>query len=119
IGEVASDDLPQPTSLFGDRLMHTLAQLLLDLGELRPHAVAPALSVDEELTPARLTADEEASRPVELHHHPLSELNGTLSRHSAPIRQTYRSCQVASARRDPRSAGTTFAGSGPLGPCEL
>jgi hypothetical protein len=59
IGEVASDDLPQPTSLFGYRLMHALAQLLLDLGELRPHAVAPALSVDEELTPARLAADED------------------------------------------------------------
>jgi hypothetical protein len=49
IGEVSSDDLPQPTSLFGYRLMQALAQLLLDLGELRPHAVAPALAVDENL----------------------------------------------------------------------
>src|SRR5262249_39836837 len=59
ISEVASDDLPQPTSLFGYRLMHALAQLLLDLGELRPHAVAPGLTLYDELTSMRLAADED------------------------------------------------------------
>ena len=41
--EVAGNDLPQPPSLFGDRLMHPPPQLLLDLPEFRPHAVAPGL----------------------------------------------------------------------------
>src|SRR5262249_42644048 len=59
IGKVASDDLSQPTSLFGYRLVHTLAQLLLDLRELRLHAVAPTLTMHEELTVARLTANED------------------------------------------------------------
>src|SRR5262245_15499875 len=119
IGEVASDDLPQPTPLFGYRLMHALAQLLLDLGELRPHAVAPGLTLYDELTSMRLAADEEASRPVGFHHQPLSEPSVTLSRHWAPIRQTYRSCQFANERKDARFAGITFAGIGSRGSCGL
>src|SRR5215813_3321287 len=59
IGKVAPDDLPQPTSLLGYRLVHALTQLLLDLLEFRLHAVAPALSMYEELAPERLSADEE------------------------------------------------------------
>ena len=59
IGKVAPDDLSQPTSLLGYRLMHALTQLLLDLLEFRLHAVAPALSMYEELAPERLSADEE------------------------------------------------------------
>src|SRR5262245_64657205 len=39
IGKVAPDDLPQPTSLLGYRLVHALTQLLLDLLEFRLHAV--------------------------------------------------------------------------------
>src|SRR6516165_11246969 len=65
IGKVAPDDLPQPTALFGYRLVHALAQLLLDLSELRPHAVAPTLAMDEELTPARLSADEDEAQELE------------------------------------------------------
>jgi hypothetical protein len=45
----------------------------------------------------------------------LSELSVTLSRHSAPIRRTRRSCQAANARRDLRSAGIAFAESGSRG----
>jgi hypothetical protein len=43
----------------------------------------------------------------------------TLSRHSAPVRQTYRSSQAANARRDPGSAGTAFQESDPRESCEL
>ena len=43
----------------------------------------------------------------------------TLSRHSAPIRQTYRSYQSANARRDARFAGKSSVETGLRGPCEL
>src|SRR5216683_5470873 len=36
VGEEARDNLPQPTLLFGDRLVHTPPHLLLDLAELGP-----------------------------------------------------------------------------------
>jgi len=65
IGKVAPDDLPQPASLFGYRLVHSLAQLLLDLCELHPHTVAPTLTVDEELASARLSADEDEAQELE------------------------------------------------------
>src|SRR5262245_65849324 len=70
---------------------------------------------------APLTADaaEVASRPVGFHHQPLSEPSVTLSRHWAPIRQTYRSCQFANERKDARFAGITFAGIGSRGSCGL
>src|SRR5262245_24260227 len=67
----------------------------------------------------RIALAKGASRPVEFHHQPLSELSVTLSRHSAPIRRTYRSCQVANARRDVRFAGTIFAEIGSRGSCGL
>ncbi len=60
-----------------------------------------------------------ASRPVEFHHQPLPELSVTLSRHSAPIRQTCRSGQTANARRDARFAEIKFAESGTRVSCEL
>jgi hypothetical protein len=39
--------------------MHALAQLLLDLRELRPHAVTSAPAMNEELTPTRFATDED------------------------------------------------------------
>ena len=79
----------------------------------RPHLSRSCTTLLQSmLPPFYVSLQHTASRPVELHHQPLSELSVTLSRHSAPIRQTYRSCQVANARRDPRSAAITFAGSG-------
>ncbi len=39
IVEVAADNLPQPLALFGNRLVHAPSHLLLDLLQLRPHAV--------------------------------------------------------------------------------
>src|SRR5262245_3992915 len=76
---------------------------------------------DEELSPPVLLSSrvEGASRPLELHHQPLSETSVTLSRHSAPIRQTYRSCQSANARRDARPADKSSVETGLRGPCEL
>jgi hypothetical protein len=49
IGEIASDNLRQPAPLFGDRLVHPLSHLLLDLLELAPHAVTPGFPLKEEL----------------------------------------------------------------------
>jgi len=43
----------------------------------------------------------------------------TLSRHTAPIRRTCRSCQAANARRDARFVGPTFAENGSRGSCKL
>jgi len=61
----------------------------------------------------------EASRPVELHHQPLSELSVTLSRHSAPIRQTCRSFQCANVRGDAHFAVPTFVRNGSHASCVL
>src|SRR5262245_30966361 len=62
IGKVSPNDLRQPTSLLGYRLMHALAQLLLDLFEFRLHAIAPGLSLYDELTSMRLAADEDEAQ---------------------------------------------------------
>ena len=43
--EHAVDNLPQPFPLNRDRLVHSPSQLILDLLELRPHAVAPGLAL--------------------------------------------------------------------------
>src|SRR5271166_3579335 len=46
----------------------------------------------------------QASRPAGSHRQPLSEPYVSLATHTAPIRQTYRSYQSASARRGPRNS---------------
>src|SRR5271170_2949571 len=48
VGIKAPDDLRQPSSLFGDRLVHSLSQLLLDFPELYPHAIAPSFPLELE-----------------------------------------------------------------------
>ena len=65
VGEEAANDLPQPFPLFGDRLMHAPSQLLLDLLELRPHAVAPGLPLEQEVARAGFAADEGEAQEVE------------------------------------------------------
>jgi hypothetical protein len=65
IGKVAPDDLRQPPSLLGYRLMHALAQLLLDLLEFHLHAITPALSMYKELAPTRLAAYEGKTQELE------------------------------------------------------
>ena len=48
VSEVARHDLPQPSSLIGNRLVPASLQLLLYLPELPPHAVAPGLPSEQE-----------------------------------------------------------------------
>ena len=55
--EEADDYLLEPFRLFADRPVHPPPQFLLDLLELCPHAVAPALPVDQELAVTGLAAD--------------------------------------------------------------
>src|SRR5271165_4588854 len=63
--EVAADHLPQPFPLRGYRLVHAPSQFLLDGLQLRPHAVASGLPLDEELARPRLAADEGEAQEVE------------------------------------------------------
>src|SRR5260221_13684820 len=55
--EVAGDDLLQPSSLLGNRLMHAPSQFLFDGLQLCPHAVPPGLPFDLEFAPASFAAD--------------------------------------------------------------
>ena len=57
------------------------------------------------------------SHPGESHPQVLAEPSVRFSPHSAPIRQTRRSCQVASARRGQRSFEPSFGGTGPRESC--
>src|SRR6266542_6252617 len=63
--EVAVDDIPQPLSLNGDRLVHAPPHLLFDHPQLRPHAVSPGLPFDLEFALASLAADEGEAQEVE------------------------------------------------------
>src|SRR6266540_2475115 len=63
--EVADDDLPQPFPLYGDWLVHPPSQPFLDHPELRPHAVASGLPMNQELAPAGFAADEGEAQEVE------------------------------------------------------
>jgi hypothetical protein len=56
--EVAGDDLLQPSSLLGNRLMHAPQQFLFDGLQLLPHAVPSGLPFDLEFAPAGFAADE-------------------------------------------------------------
>jgi len=48
VSEMACNDLLQPVTLIWDSLVHSPPQLRLDFLELRLHAVAPGLPLDEE-----------------------------------------------------------------------
>src|ERR1700752_244632 len=63
--EVASDDIPQPLPLCGDRLVHAPPHLAFDHPQLHPHAVPPGLPFDLEFTRAGFTADEGEAQEVE------------------------------------------------------
>ena len=63
--EVAADDLPQPFSLYGYRLVHSLSQLLFDGFQLRSHTVLPGFAPYKELAPTRPAADESEAQEVE------------------------------------------------------
>src|SRR4051794_1673917 len=57
IGEVASDDLPQPRALDRDRLMHAPPKLLLHLLELGTSPIGPGNPLEEEPSLAGPAAD--------------------------------------------------------------
>src|SRR5580704_10183255 len=63
--EVAADDPPQPFPLFGDRLVHAPPQRLLELPQLRPHAIPSGLPLDLEFARAGLAANEGEAHEVE------------------------------------------------------
>jgi hypothetical protein len=65
IGKIASDNLRQPAPLLGDRLMHPLSHLLLDLLKLAPHAVTPGFPHEEELAVAGTSADVRETQEIE------------------------------------------------------
>src|SRR5262245_49155352 len=65
IGEEASYDLTKPSPLFGDRLVHTPSQFLLDCPKLRLHAIAPGFPQDEELALIVALTDEGEPKEVE------------------------------------------------------
>src|SRR5260370_19620370 len=65
IVEVAAHDLSQPFALRRYRLVHALSKRLLDFLELGPHAVGPALPVDQEVACARFAAYEREAEEVE------------------------------------------------------
>ena len=58
IGEIASDDLAQPSPLLGDWLMHPPPELFLNLLEFRPHAVASCPAMDAKLASQGPAANE-------------------------------------------------------------
>jgi len=63
--EVATDDMPQPLPLYGNRLVHAPPHLLFDHLKLRPHAVSPGLPFDLEFARAGFAADEGEAQEVE------------------------------------------------------
>jgi hypothetical protein len=63
--EVATDDMPQPFPLCGDRLVHTPPHLLFDHLKLCPHAVPPGLPFNLEFTRTGRAADEGEAQEVE------------------------------------------------------
>ena len=65
VGEEASDDLLDPSPLLGDWLMHPPSQLVLDLPERCPHAIALCYPLHEELPTAVAFTDEGKAEEVE------------------------------------------------------
>src|ERR1700751_3263766 len=57
VREVAAHHLPKPFPLHRNRFVHASPKLLLDLPELRPHAIAPGLPLKLEGATARFAAD--------------------------------------------------------------
>src|SRR6266436_6533037 len=65
VAEEAGDDLPQPSPLCWDWLVHSPPQLRFDLFELILHAVASGLPLDEEVSAARFATDKSEAQKVE------------------------------------------------------
>src|SRR2546429_4693494 len=65
ISRKSYDHLLDPSPLLGDWAMHSPSQLLLDLPERRPHAIAPCDPFHEELPTAVAFTDEGKAEEVE------------------------------------------------------
>ena len=65
VGEIASDNLLQPSSLFGDWLVHPLPQFSFNLPERCPHTVASGLPLKQKIALARFSANEGETKEVE------------------------------------------------------
>src|SRR5271169_2635720 len=65
IVEEAGHDLPQPVPLSRDRLMQPPSHFLLDVLELRSHAIPTGLAREQELSPTGFAADEGEAQEVE------------------------------------------------------
>jgi len=63
--EVASNDVPQPLPLYGNRLVHTLPHRRFDHPQLRLQAVTPGLPLKLEFALTGFTADEGEAEEVE------------------------------------------------------
>ena len=62
VGEISSDDLPQPFPLFGDGLAASSRQRLLDLSKPGSQAVAAGLSLEKKFASHRLSANKRRPR---------------------------------------------------------
>src|ERR1700741_834506 len=65
VSEEASDNLRQPSPLFGDRPVHLPPQLLLDFLELGLHTVPPGFPLEQKVAPAAAAADEGEAQEIE------------------------------------------------------
>jgi hypothetical protein len=65
IVEVAADNPLQPPPLLEDWLVHAPSHLLLDLLQLRPHAVGAGFPLDLESSRTSLAADEGEAQEIE------------------------------------------------------
>jgi hypothetical protein len=87
VGEEASDDLLDPSPLLGDWLMHPPSQLVLDLPERCPHAIAPCYPLHEELPTAVAFTDEGKAEEVEGFRLSVPTLSASFCRKAAELDQ--------------------------------
>src|SRR5207244_7081108 len=101
------------------RLMHTLPKRHLHLLQLGEESRPDSFTQHEELPilPG-FSADVRLSSPGESHPEALAEPDVNLSAHPAPIKQTCRSYQGASVRRDPVAPRQAVARTGSPGSCD-
>src|SRR6266478_3892466 len=85
--------------LLSYRSMHSVQHILTDRLQLANQSFGLCLTLDHELAVSGLAAIVRVSRPVGFHRQPLVEPCVNFSAHTAPIRQTCRSCRSASERR--------------------
>src|ERR1700730_16751863 len=115
IRKVSPYDLRQPTPLLGDRLVHSPPKLLLDLAELRPHAIASGFPPKLELALARAPADENKAQELEGFRFSKPRPSASLRRMAAKLDQAglvrmqrQRKLLQPLTHRVPEALGVTF-----------